>query len=105
MPNRSLIVAFGSQKGWPVFASRWPWVIVLKAVARLQFEEDMVEMKPGDFINIPAFKEHRVDLDDAGGADRVAGCAVWTDHVMRPQPLIRVRDVEASSRWYQRSRV
>jgi cupin 2 domain-containing protein len=37
------------------------WVIVLKGSARLQFEDGMVEMKPGDFINIPAFKKHRVD--------------------------------------------
>ena len=37
------------------------WVIVLKGAARLQFEDGMVEMKPGDFINIPAFKKHRVD--------------------------------------------
>lgn len=37
------------------------WVIVLKGAARLQFEEGMVEMKPGDFINIPAFRRHRVD--------------------------------------------
>ena len=37
------------------------WVIVLKDAARLQFEDGVVEMKPGDFINIPAFKRHRVD--------------------------------------------
>ena len=37
------------------------WVIVLKGAARLQFEDGMVEMKPGDFINIPAHKKHRVD--------------------------------------------
>ena len=37
------------------------WVIVLKGAARLQFEDGMVEMKAGDFINIPAFKKHRVD--------------------------------------------
>jgi cupin 2 domain-containing protein len=36
-------------------------VIVLKGAARLQFEDAMVEMKPGDFINIPAYKKHRVD--------------------------------------------
>ena len=35
--------------------------IVLKGAARLQFEDGMVEMKPGDFINIPAFKKHRVE--------------------------------------------
>lgn len=37
------------------------WVIVLKGVARLQFEDGMIEMKSGDFINIPAHKKHRVD--------------------------------------------
>ena len=37
------------------------WVVVLKGAARLQFEDGVVEMKPGDFINIPAFKKHRVD--------------------------------------------
>lgn len=37
------------------------WVIVLKGAARLQFEDVMVEMKIGDFINIPAFKKHRFD--------------------------------------------
>jgi len=37
------------------------WVIVLKGTARLQFEDGMVEMKPGDFINIPAHTRHRVD--------------------------------------------
>ena len=37
------------------------WVIVLKGAARLQFEDAMVEMKPGDYINIPAYKKHRVD--------------------------------------------
>jgi len=37
------------------------WVIVLSGAARLQFEERVVEMKPGDFLNIPAFQKHRVD--------------------------------------------
>ncbi len=37
------------------------WVIVLQGTARLQFEDGMVEMKVGDFINIPAFRKHRVD--------------------------------------------
>lgn len=37
------------------------WVIVLKGAARLQFEDGMVEMDAGDFLNIPAFKKHRVD--------------------------------------------
>ena len=37
------------------------WVIVLKGAARVQFEAGTVEMKPGDFMNIPAHKKHRVD--------------------------------------------
>jgi cupin 2 domain-containing protein len=37
------------------------WVIVLQGAASLQFEDGMVETKPGDFLNIPAFKKHRVD--------------------------------------------
>ncbi len=37
------------------------WVIVLKGAARLQFEDGMVEMKAGDFINIPAHRMHRVE--------------------------------------------
>src|SRR4051812_24077538 len=39
------------------------WVIVLKGAARLQFDDDEqpVEMKPGDYLNIPAHKRHRVD--------------------------------------------
>ncbi len=37
------------------------WVIVLQGAARLQFEDGSVEMKVGDFLNIPAYKKHRVD--------------------------------------------
>lgn len=37
------------------------WVIVLQGAARLQFEDGMIEMAVGDYINIPAFKKHRVD--------------------------------------------
>ena len=37
------------------------WVIVLKGSARLRFEDGIVEMKPGDFINISAHRRHRVE--------------------------------------------
>ena len=37
------------------------WVVVLKGAARLQFEDGVVEMKVGDFLNIPAHKKHRVE--------------------------------------------
>lgn len=39
------------------------WVVVLSGAARLQFEGDdnLVEMEPGDYVNIPAHKRHRVE--------------------------------------------
>ena len=37
------------------------WVVVLKGAARLRFEDETIEMKPGDFIDIPAHKKHRVE--------------------------------------------
>lgn len=37
------------------------WVIVLQGAAKLQFEDGIVDLKPGDFVNIPAFTRHRVD--------------------------------------------
>ncbi len=39
------------------------WVVVLKGAARLRFEneEQHVEMRTGDFMNIPAHKRHRVE--------------------------------------------
>ncbi len=37
------------------------WVVVLKGAARLRFEDGTVEMKPGDFVNIPAHEKHRVE--------------------------------------------
>lgn len=44
------------------------WVIVLKGAARLRFEDGTVEMKPGDFLNIPAHKRHRVEWTIPGEA-------------------------------------
>jgi cupin 2 domain-containing protein len=37
------------------------WVIVLKGAAQLRFEDQTIEMKPGDFVHIPAHKKHRVE--------------------------------------------
>lgn len=37
------------------------WVVVLKGSAKLRFEDETVEMQPGDYINIPAHKRHRVE--------------------------------------------
>jgi cupin 2 domain-containing protein len=45
------------------------WVIVLKGSAGLLFEgnNDVVVMRPGDYINIPAHKKHRVEWTDPEG--------------------------------------
>lgn len=43
------------------------WVLVLQGAARLQFEDGLLDMKPGDFVNIPAFCKHRVDWTTPDG--------------------------------------
>ena len=42
------------------------WVVVLKGKARLLFEgeEEPLAMGPGDCVNIPAHKRHRVEWTD-----------------------------------------
>ena len=57
------IVSHGhaSPAGFWYDQDRHEWVMVLKGAARLRFEDETVEMKPGDYINIPAHKKHRVE--------------------------------------------
>ena len=42
---------------------RHEWVVVLMGTARLRFEdeEQPIELKPGDYLNIPARRRHRVE--------------------------------------------
>jgi cupin 2 domain-containing protein len=51
----------GSPDGFWYDQEEHEWVIVLKGAARLQFEDTAVDMRPGDFVNIPAHKKHRVE--------------------------------------------
>ena len=37
------------------------WVLLVKGAARLRFEDEVVEMTPGSFVNIPAHTKHRVE--------------------------------------------
>ena len=38
------------------------WVLVLRGEARLAFENgETIDLKPGDFINIPARRRHRIE--------------------------------------------
>jgi cupin 2 domain-containing protein len=46
---------------------RHEWVIVLKGAARLRFEDGIVEMAHGDFINIPAHRKHRIEWTTPDG--------------------------------------
>ena len=57
------IVSHGhaSPEGFWYDQDQHEWVIVLKGAARLRFEEGIVEMKAGDFLNIPAHQKHRVE--------------------------------------------
>jgi cupin 2 domain-containing protein len=36
------------------------WVIVLKGAAKIEFDGKTVELKPGDYLDIPAHTKHRV---------------------------------------------
>ena len=36
------------------------WVLVLQGATRLEFEDRIVEMGPGDYLNISAHEKHRV---------------------------------------------
>ena len=62
------IVSHGqaSPEGFWYDQDQHEWVIVLKGAARLRFEDGIVEMKPGNFINIPAHQKHRVEWTSPG---------------------------------------
>ncbi|MBS4000639.1 MAG: cupin domain-containing protein [Desulfobulbaceae bacterium] len=36
------------------------WVILLKGSAKIEFEDEMVHLKSGDYLLIPSHKKHRV---------------------------------------------
>jgi len=37
------------------------FVVLLKGAARLRFEDEEIDLNPGDFIDIPAHRRHRVE--------------------------------------------
>ncbi|MBC7855888.1 MAG: cupin domain-containing protein [Pirellulaceae bacterium] len=37
------------------------WVLLMQGAARLRFDDELVELKPGDFLNILAHRRHRVE--------------------------------------------
>ncbi|MCE9563530.1 MAG: cupin domain-containing protein [Planctomycetes bacterium] len=40
------------------------FVVLLRGAARLRFEEGIIELMPGSFVNIPAHRRHRVEWTD-----------------------------------------
>ena len=41
------------------------WVLVLRGAARLRIGDEVVELQPGDHVNIPAGRTHRVEWTSA----------------------------------------
>ena len=61
--ERILSHGHASSEGFWYDQAQHEWVILLKGAARLRLEGDdrATEMKPGDFLNIPAHRKHRVE--------------------------------------------
>lgn len=57
------IVSHGhaSPEGFWYDQDQHEWVLVLQGAARLSIEGETIELKLGDYINIPAHQKHRVD--------------------------------------------
>lgn len=57
------IVSHGqaSPEGFWYDQDQHEWVVVLRGAATLRFENDIIEMKSGDFVHIPAHRRHRVE--------------------------------------------
>ena len=51
------------------------WVLLIAGAARLRLEDEIIEMTPGSFVNIPAHRRHRVDWTDPKQA--TIWLAVW----------------------------
>lgn len=59
------IVSFGqaSPEGFWYDQQQHEWVVLWQGAARLRFQQDdaLLELRPGDFVNIPAHRRHRVE--------------------------------------------
>jgi len=56
------IVSHGhcSPDGFWYDQGQYECVLVIQGAARIEFEDRVLELRPGDFINIPAHHRHRV---------------------------------------------
>jgi len=78
------IVSFGqsSPDGFWYDQDENEWVLFLQGSATLKFEKgDLVDLNPGDHLNIPAGKRHRVEKTDQNGR------TVWLAIFYPPEAL------------------
>jgi cupin 2 domain-containing protein len=63
------IVSHGhaSPAGFWYDQDRPEWVVVLAGAARVRFEDGVIEMRPGDWVHIPAHTRHRVEWTTPDG--------------------------------------
>ena len=61
--ERIVSTGHASPKGFWYDQEDAEWVVVLKGEANLLFDGDdgPIHMKPGDYVNIPAHRKHRVE--------------------------------------------
>ena len=64
--ERIVSAAHASAEGFWYDQENDEWVLVVRGSAGLRFEDadEVVVLKPGDWINIPAHKKHRVEWTD-----------------------------------------
>ncbi|HEV7280008.1 MAG TPA: cupin domain-containing protein [Pirellulaceae bacterium] len=57
------IVSYGqaSPEGFWYDQPQGEWVVLLKGSATLRFEDGTIDLKPGDYVDIPAHTRHRVE--------------------------------------------
>ncbi len=49
-----------SEEGFWYDQDQAEWILVIQGKAKLEFEDDVVELVAGDYLNIEAHKKHRV---------------------------------------------
>ncbi len=64
--ERILSKGHSSPAGYWYDQDKSEWVILLKGSAGIRFEDQdyIIELKPGDYLNIPAHLKHRVEWTD-----------------------------------------
>lgn len=63
------IVSFGqaTPEGFWYDQAESEWVVLLEGSAQLRFEDRLVDLAPGDWLNIPSGCRHRVEKTDENG--------------------------------------